>query len=351
MGRLRSRRGRALRVLAVGAAILMTIVGALGYRALQWWDAPLAGLTAPVVVEVASGERVNTLAERLGALGVLDKPQLWAWQARLRGQAGHLRTGEYEIKAHSTPREVLSLLVSGKVLLHPVTLVEGWTLREVLNALQAQPFIRPRLSSATDPAIRSTLGLAQASLEGQLSADTYLVPKGTTDLDVLKWAHARHSKELAAAWAARDPHLPFSSPYEALTLASIIEKETGNPDERPRIAGVFVNRLRKGMRLQTDPTVIYGLGERYTGVLHKKDLQADTPWNTYTRDGLPPTPIALPGRAAIEAALHPAPTGDLYFVASGNGDGRHTFSSTLAAHNAAVARYVASQRRRKDQSP
>jgi len=347
MGRLRVRRGRLLLVLLA----FIAIAGGIGYRALQWWDEPLAGLSAPVVIEVASGERVGTLSERLSTLGVLDHPTLWAWQARLRGQAGHLRTGEYEIKAHSTPRDVLALLVSGKVLLHPVTLVEGWTVREVLATLHAQPFLHRRLESASDPAIRTALGLSQASLEGQLYADTYLVPKGTTDLDVLKWAHGRLAKELSTAWAARDPHLPISSPYEALTLASIIEKETGNPDERARIAGVFVNRLRKGMRLQTDPTVIYGLGEQYRGVLHKKDLQTDTPWNTYTRDGLPPTPIALPGRAAIEAALHPAPTADLYFVASGKGDGRHTFSPTLAAHNAAVASYVASQRRRKDQGP
>ena len=347
MGRVRVRRGRLLLVLAV----VVAIVGGIGYRALQWWDEPLAGLTAPVVIEVASGERVGALSERLSALGVLDHPTLWAWQARLRGQAGHLRTGEYEIKAQATPREILALVVSGKVVLHPVTLVEGWTVREVLATLHALPFIRPRVTSASDPAIQTSLGLAQRSLEGQLFADTYLVPKGTTDLDVLKWAHGRLTRELATAWAGRDPQLPYTSLYEALTLASIIEKETGNPDERPRIAGVFVNRLRKGMRLQTDPTVIYGLGERYSGVLHKKDLQTDTPWNTYTRDGLPPTPIAVPGRAAIEAALHPAPTGDLYFVASGKGDGRHTFSPTLAAHNAAVASYVASQRRRKDQGP
>ena len=337
---MRVRRGRAFALLA----LLAGLVGVSAHLAVAWWDEPLETAQA-VIVEVEPGARLAGVANQLEAAKVLTHPTLWGWQMRLRGLAGRLRAGEYEVPPHVSPRELAALLVSGKVLLHPVTLVEGWTLREVLQTLHAQPFLKrtiDRPSEATALTVTGTQGLA---LEGQLFPDTYRVPKGTSDVELLKWAHLRLNQELQAAWTQRAPGLPFAHAGEALTLASIIEKETGNPEERPRIAGVFVNRLRKGMLLQTDPTVIYGMGERYQGVLHKADLLADTPWNTYTRKGLPPTPIALPGRASIEAALHPAQTVDLYFVASGKGDGRHTFSATLSAHNAAVAAYVASQRK------
>ncbi len=334
-----------------GRWALLLLIGLLGAAATlrtmqRWWDAPLAALTGPTVLEIAPGERVGHIAERLARLGVLDYPRTWAWQARARGLASHIRAGEYELKAAASPGEVLALLVSGKVLLHPVTLVEGWTVAQALSAVHEQPFLKV---SGTLPGGLQPLAGAHDSLEGLLFPDTYLVPKGTTDLEVLRLAQARLTAQLAAAWAARVPGLPYQRPYDALILASIIEKETGNPDERAHIAAVFINRLRRGMRLQTDPTVIYGMGARYAGTLRKKDLTTDTPWNTYTRVGLPPTPIALPGAASLAAALHPADADDLFFVATGSGDGRHTFSATLAAHNAAVAGYVARQRQKVQQ--
>jgi len=341
----RVRRGRALFVLAV----LMAAVGAGVVAAARWWDTPLEGLSAPRVIEIAPGQRVTQIGDQLAVAGVLDLPWLFVWQARVRGQASHLRAGEYALTAGMTPRALAALLVSGKVVLHPVTLVEGWTAAEALQALHREDFLRATVQAADAAAARSAVAPTAGSVEGWLFPDTYLVPKGTTDVEVLKLAHARMQNKLAEIWSRRADGLPLQSPYEALTLASIIEKETGNSDERAHIAAVFINRLRKGMRLQTDPTVIYGLGEHYTGAIHKKDLTTDTPWNTYTRDGLPPTPIALPGLAALTAAVHPSRSDDLYFVASGQGDGRHTFSATLAAHNAAVAGYV-SRMRQKDKS-
>ena len=336
----RLRRGRVIVVLAG----LLGVLGLGVHWALAWWDEPLPGLRAATVIEIQSGDRIAVISQRLAAQGTVDFPLLLTWQARLRGLAGHIRAGEYEVHANASPHELVALLVSGKVLLHPVTLVEGWTAAEALDELHDQPFIRSQVTQISAPVVRQALAISESSIEGQLFPDTYLVPKGTSDVEVLKLAHARMTSQLSAAWAQRAEGLPLTTPYQALILASIIEKETGTPDERARIASVFVNRLRKGMRLQTDPTVIYGLGERYDGAIHKKDLTTDTPWNTYTRDGLPPTPIAMPGLASINAALHPAHTDALYFVASGKGDGRHTFSATLAAHNAAVAGYVASRR-------
>ncbi len=332
--------------------LLPALVGVLGlgvHWAMAWWDTPLTGLRAATVIEIQSGDRIATISQRLAAQGTIDFPLLLTWQARLRGLAGHIRAGEYEVHAHASPHELIGVLVSGKVLLHPVTLVEGWTAAEALDELHDQPFIRPQVSGVSAPNLRQVLAITESSIEGQLFPDTYLVPKGTSDVDVMKMAHARMTSQLSEAWAQRAEGLPLATPYQALILASIIEKETGTPDERARIASVFVNRLRKGMRLQTDPTVIYGLGDQYNGTIHKKDLTKDTPWNTYTRDGLPPTPIAMPGVASINAALHPAHTDALYFVASGKGDGRHTFSATLAAHNAAVAGYVASKRQKGNQ--
>jgi UPF0755 protein len=206
--------------------------------------------------------------------------------------------------------------------------------------MHANPVLTQAVPSSADPALMARLGSPGIVAEGEFFPDTYLVPRGATDFEVLKLAHARLQERLATAWSGRRADLPLGSPYEALILASIIEKETGDPAERPHIAAVFVNRLRRGMRLQTDPTVIYGLGASYDGSLHRRDLTSDTPYNTYTRDGLPPTPIALASGAALAAAVQPADSDDLYFVATGRGDGRHEFSRTLEAHNAAVGHYL-----------
>lgn len=314
--------------------------GAFGY-AWSWYRAPLAGLDAPTAFVVEPGEGLAVVAQRLAEAGIVDQPRLLSAFGRYTNKASRVRAGEYQLEPGTTPEGLLDQLVQGRVVLHPVTFVEGWTFAQALAALHAQPVVTKTVSSPPDAALMAKLGSPGLHPEGQLYPDTYLVARGTTDLDVLKLAHRRLQEELAKAWDARAPGLPLANAYEALILASIVEKETGAPEERARIAGLFVNRLRKGMRLQTDPTVIYGIGSAYDGNIRRRDLTTDTPYNTYTRAGLPPTPIALPSRAALEAATRPAATDDLYFVATGAGDGRHTFSRTLEEHNAAVARYLA----------
>jgi UPF0755 protein len=326
-------------VLVLLAAVLVLLTGAY-YAAEHWYRSPLAGLAAPVTIEIAPGEPLARVAEQLAGRGVLDHPRLFAWLARRDGKAARVQAGEYALAPGASPAALLEQWVDGRVVLHPVTLVEGWTAAAALEALHANPLLRRAVRGGADAALMARLGSPGVAAEGEFFPDTYLVPKGATDLEILKLAHARLKDRLATAWLRRRPDLPLASAYEALILASIIEKETGDPEERPHIAAVFVNRLRRGMRLQTDPTVIYGLGAAYDGSIHRRDLTTDTPYNTYTRDGLPPTPIALASGAALEAAVQPADSDDLYFVATGLGDGRHEFSRSLEAHNAAVARYL-----------
>jgi UPF0755 protein len=328
----------------LGAAVLaLAALGAAaalyGYAA-RWYRTPLSGLTATAILEVAPGEPLGRVLEGLAARGLVEHPRLFGWLARRDGKAARVQAGEYALAPGTSPAALLEQLVEGRVLLHPVTLVEGWTVAAALESMHANPALKQVVPSAADPALMTRLGASGIAAEGEFFPDTYLVPRGASDFEVLKLAHARLQERLAAAWSGRRAELPLGSPYEALVLASIIEKETGDPEERPHIAAVFVNRLRRGMRLQTDPTVIYGLGASYDGSLHRRDLTNDTPYNTYTRDGLPPTPIALAGGAALAAAVQPADSDDLYFVATGRGDGRHEFSRTLEAHNAAVARYL-----------
>jgi UPF0755 protein len=236
-------------------------------------------------------------------------------------------------------------VVAGTVVQYQVTAIEGWTFRQFVDALATHPKLTHTLDDTSDADIMAALGHPEQHPEGRFFPDTYAFTKGTTDVAVLARAHAAMAQRLAAVWSGRDADLPISEPAQALTLASIIEKETARDDERRRIAGVFVRRLRRGMRLQTDPTVIYGLGEAFDGNLTRRDLRSDTPYNTYTRGGLPPTPIALPGQASLEAAVHPLEGDSLYFVATGEPDGSHYFSATLAEHQQAVNRYLARIRR------
>ncbi len=328
--------------LALVLGAVVAAGGAYAYHWVQrWYRAPLAGVSVPATVEIAPGEPLARVAEGLAARGLLDHPRLLGWLAREQGRAARVQAGEYALTPGMSPAALLEAFVEGRVVLHPVTLVEGWTAAAALESLHQNARLKRSVASVGEPALMARLGAAGVAAEGQFFPDTYLVPKGASDFEILRQAHARLEERLAAAWARRQSGLPFASPYEALILASIVEKETGEPDERPRIAAVFVNRLRRGMRLQTDPTVIYGLGSAYDGSLHRRDLVTDTPYNTYTRAGLPPTPIALPGAASLEAAVAPAAGDELYFVATGRGDGRHQFSRTLAEHNAAVARYLA----------
>lgn len=300
-------------------------------------DGKASTLPDTVVLEVPRGEGLRSLASRLAADDVIENAHYFIALAYNRQQADAIKAGEYALTPGMTPPQLLDLLVSGRSIQYPVTLIEGRGFREVLSSIADQPGFKHELKGLSDAEIRDALGLDIEHLEGWFFPDTYLFRRGTSDIQVLRRAHERMREVLAEEWARRDPDLPLATPYEALILASVIEKETGLGSERPEIAGVFVRRLRKGMRLQTDPTVIYGLGEDFDGNLTRAHLETDTPYNTYTRAGLPPTPIALPGRAAIHAALHPKDGEAIYFVA--RGDGSHYFSATLDEHNCAVQRF------------
>ena len=285
------------------------------------------------------------LPQALERQGLIERPGTWRRHGKREGLATRIQAGEYRLSPGTSPAMLLAQFVAGDVILHSLTLPEGWTFRQALgrDPVACRGHVRTR--GLADAELLARLGLRDKSPEGLFFPDTYRFPRGTSDRELMLQAHARMKRELQEAWARRAKDLPIDSAYEALILASLVEKETAAADERPLIAGVFVNRLRKGMRLQTDPSVIYGIGERFDGNLRRRDLVDDTPFNTYTRAGLPPTPIALPGRDALDAAVRPAKTRALYFVATGLGDGRHFFADTLDEHNANVSRHLANLRR------
>ncbi len=322
---------------------LLALLGVLIAAGSFAWYAqrPLAIEPLPKTVRVAPGMHLKSLATMLEREGVVGNAQAFWLLGRVLGKGHRLRAGTYTLDAPITPLALLDKFERGEVTLAAVQFIEGWNWREVRAALAAQPLLRQDSAGMSDAEVLQAIGAAERHPEGLLFPDTYLFAPHASDLQVLRRAYRLQQEKLAAAWETRAPNLPYQTPYEALVMASIVEKETGAAFERPEIAGVFVNRLRKGMRLQTDPTVIYGLGERFDGNLRKVDLQTDTPYNTYTRGGLPPTPIAMPSEAAIRAALNPAKTQALYFVS--RNDGTHVFSSTLEAHNRAVNEH---QRRR-----
>lgn len=296
-----------------------------------------------VIYRLEPGATIRSLASDLQRQGILRKPlYLRAW-ARWNRSARQIKAGEYLIEPGTTPPALLQQLASGKVISHAFTLVEGWTFRQLLEALWRDPVLKPTLKGLTPEQIMARLGHPALQPEGRFLPDTYHYPRGTTDLAFLQRAYDAMQRLLATEWPKRDPDLPLKDPYQALILASIVEKETALARERPVIAGVFIRRLRRGMRLQTDPTVIYGMGEQFDGNIRRRDLKADTPYNTYLHKGLPPTPIAMPGADAIHAVLHPAAGKSLYFVA--RGDGSHVFSDTLQAHNRAVRKYQLRRRR------
>lgn len=289
-------------------------------------------------LEIEPGTSANGVAETVVASGA-DVPvaMLQAW-FRFSGQARLIKAGSYELVPGTTPRKLLSMLVRGEETLKSITLVEGWTFVQVRAALQKAEQLVPDTLALSPETIMEKLGKPGIHPEGRFFPDTYAYAKGSSDLAVLKRAARAMDRRLDAAWSLRSPDTPLKSPDQALILASIVEKETGKPSDRAQIGGVFSNRLRIGMPLQTDPTVIYGLGLQFDGNLRKRDLQADTPYNTYTRLGLPPTPIAMPGKAALLAAVQPAPTKALYFVS--RGDGSSEFSTNLDEHNRAVNKYI-----------
>lgn len=296
---------------------------------------PLAGPST--VVEVQRGDNLRQVAGRLTGQGLLQHPYYLLALALQRGDQGRLKAGEFELTQGMRPVDLLERLTSGRVIQYPITLVEGWTFRQAVESVAADPRFGADLVGKTDAQLMEALGRPGEHPEGRLFPDTYSFPRRTSGLEVLRRALERMDQVLAEEWEGRQDGLPIDTPYQALILASIIEKETAQPAERGAIGGVFTRRLQKGMRLQTDPTVIYGLGERFDGNLRREDLREATPYNTYVIDGLPPTPIALAGRAAIRAAVRPEAGDSLYFVA--RGDGTHSFSRTLEEHNAAVRRY------------
>lgn len=319
--------------------ILLAILAVLGAGAwlYQFARAPLRLSAEPLEFTVAPGSSLRAATRQIVRAGV-DMPE-WAFEAVARAtvKPTDIKAGTYELRAGATPLDLLGKLTRGEFALSDVKFIEGWTFRQVRAALDAHPRIRHDTAGLPDADVLRRLELPITHPEGWFFPDTYVFPRGASDLDILRSAHRAMEKRLAAAWAERQPGIPLASPYEALILASIVEKETGRPQDRPLIAAVLHNRLRSGMRLQADPTVIYGLGPAFDGNIRKRDLLADTPYNTYTRDGLPPTPIAMPGRAALEATLRPAESPALYFVA--RGDGSSEFSRTLEEHNRAVTRY------------
>ncbi|MEZ5561768.1 MAG: endolytic transglycosylase MltG [Gammaproteobacteria bacterium] len=334
-------------LILIAVIALAIVAGAVGLRG--WLHAPLPIAASGYRLEVPAGASLATVARQLSADGIVSAPTLLTLYGRLSGQASRIKAGEYVFNAGLTAHGLLAELVAGRVLLHGFTLVEGWTVAEIMAALKKSEVLEKTLETADATVLATRLGLESSSAEGQFLPETYLFPRGTTDAELLRRAHAAMQKALATAWEGRDPDLPLQSPYELLVLASIIERETALAAERPLIAGVFMRRLRKGMLLQTDPSVIYGLGAQFDGNLTRRHLETDTPWNTYTRPGLPPTPIASPGTDALSAAAHPAPGTALFFVATGKGDGSHRFSATLAEHQEAVRQYLATLKARSRQ--
>ena len=298
---------------------------------------PVSLPATPYDFTVHSGSGLKAVARQLAADGVLPEGETFWILGRLSGKARAIQAGTYRLERPMTPPDILDKLARGDVLFAEMLFVEGTTLRQWLVQLAAQPMVKHTAAGKSEAELRAALGNGTEALEGWFFPDTYRFAPGSSDLDILKRAHASMKKRVAEAWETRDPEVPLKNAYEALILASIVEKETGQAAERPLIASVFANRIKRGMRLQTDPTVIYGMGERYDGNIRKRDLTNDTPWNTYTRDGFPPTPIAMPGAASLKAAVHPAQSGYLYFV--GRGDGSHEFSRSLEEHNRAVAKY------------
>ncbi|MET0984461.1 MAG: endolytic transglycosylase MltG [Steroidobacteraceae bacterium] len=332
-------------VVAFGVLLVIAVI-ASGAYAQRWLNESLPTLQDPVAYELPKGKSMRALAQDLAARGIVDRPRVWELWARYTGDANKLRAGEYALTPGLTPVQLLKLFTSGEVILHSVTLIEGTNIRDLRAMLARNTSLRSLTAGMSNEELMAALGEINLHPEGQFFPDTYRFPRGTSDLDILKIAHRRLQTELTARWQQRASDLPLASPYEALILASIVEKETALDRERPLIAGVFAQRLRRGMRLQTDPTVIYGLQEAYDGNIRRADLTRDTPYNTYTRAGLPPTPIAMVGAASLDAAVRPESTDALFFVATGEPDGSHYFSRTNDEHQAAVQRYLRKLRSR-----
>ena len=310
------------------------IIGTIGYYAIN----PIRLPSLPFEFSINQGSSLKAAARQMQQVGILSNEWMFVTLARFLGKTTQIKAGNYELEAALTPLELLDIMTRGQVNQNEISIIEGWTFNQLRYALNANSSIRHDSTALSEAEIMKRIGATESQAEGLFFPDTYYFAAGTSDLNMLKRAYLTMQKHLQESWQTRSQNLPLASPYQALILASIVEKETGQAKDRSMIAGVFINRLRKGMLLQTDPTVIYGMGDKYDGNLHKQNLQTDTPYNTYTRAGLTPTPIALPGLAALQAALHPAKTDALYFVA--RGDGSSEFSGSLVQHNRAVNKYL-----------
>lgn len=319
------------------ALLLVALAAAGGVVAWRWYANAIPMEVDRVEVRIAPGSSARAIARQLRGAGVLLNEDGFVAVARASDATSRLRAGRYEIRRGTTVQQLIAKLKRGEVLRERFTVVEGWTFRELRAALANAAYLRQDTAKLDDAALLKAVGATESHPEGLFAPDTYTYDPGSSDLDLYRQAYRLQASRLQAAWQARAPDLPYNSPYDALIMASIVEKETGQTEERAQIAAVFVNRLRKGMLLQTDPTVIYGIGPSFDGNLRKNDLARDTPYNTYVRAGLPPTPIALPGLDAIGAALQPASSRALFFVS--RGDGSSHFSESLVEHNRAVERY------------
>ncbi len=330
---------RALKITVVALVVVVALAMVL---IVQWLERPLPLPVSPFAFEVRSGAALASVARQLTDAGVLRHPAELTLYARAQGVDRAIKAGNYEVETGVTLPQLLAKLTQGDVQQSALTVVEGSTFAEFKRLLQADPKIAKRVLDLPDAELLARIGAAERHPEGLFFPDTYFFAAGSADLALLKRSHRLLAERLAMAWEKRSAGLPFATPYEALILASIVEKESGRPADRPLIASVFVNRLKLGMRLQADPTVIYGLGPHFDGNLRKRDLETDTPYNTYTRDGLPPTPIALVSQASLDAVLAPPDTPYLYFVA--RGDGSSEFSASIAEHSRAVAKYQLGRR-------
>jgi len=323
------------------SGVIVSVAAVAGF---QWWAGqPITPEGAVIPFAIAPGSGVAGAAQQMVASGVPVNPFLFGVLARVTGKAGRIKAGSYELKPATSPRRLLTQLVRGEFAQESLTIIEGWTFRQMRQIIDAAPNLKHETAKLSDKELLARVApeAKYAGPEGLFFPDTYLFAKNASDLSIYRQAHEMMMKRLKTAWEKRDPGLPYVEPYQALIMASLVEKETGQKGERAMIAGVFVNRLKTGMLLQTDPTVIYGMGEKYDGKIHKKDLETDTPYNTYTRPGLPPTPIALPGVQSLAAAMAPAKTEALYFVS--RGDGTSHFSANLNEHNKAVNQYQRQQ--------
>jgi len=328
---------------------LSILVGSLSAGYL-WWDyknylnSPLPIEKDSISITVEQGSNLTRLLYQLKEQGIIDKPRYLLWYSRLFSSPNKLHIGEYQVTKEDTPLTLIEKFLSGKVKVYTVTLIEGWNFSQMMLEINSNTYIDHQLKGLDDQAIMQIIGHESVHPEGRFMPETYSFPRGTSDVSLLKQAYTAMETYLTRQWPGRDVGLPFKTPYDALTLASIVEKETGLASERKQIAGVFIRRLLVRMRLQTDPTVIYGMGKKFKGNIQRRDLKRDTPYNTYRRYGLPPTPIAMPSREAIDASLHPEEGDALYFVSKG--DGSHYFSATLKEHNNAVIKYQLNGRKR-----